>query len=265
MTFPFVRCNCDESLTMYVLLVSLQALDDAGVGLQAALPQLVEIVHHIVVRLRTQMIVRHVTPPRTQLAHKSTNQNTSRISHDVTACSLFARSYTKRKPFNSVIESNSNSYAFEHFLTPLYKGVMILKPDPPPHPPHKLDFCNSAMMLIDGTFFYLERYWIFNRYLRSEWHQSGAVNWYTVLYCCLLLPFFFNIVYLSSSIFLMSCPIIFQFIQSCQTGFAVRITYIVYSNCTFGHTLNTVYCFLFTLFFYRTLSHCNVAQEFPSG
>ena len=38
-------------LTVYILLVSLQALDDAGVRLQAAFPQLVQVVHHVVVRL----------------------------------------------------------------------------------------------------------------------------------------------------------------------------------------------------------------------
>uniref|UniRef100_A0A0E9SG88 Uncharacterized protein n=1 Tax=Anguilla anguilla TaxID=7936 RepID=A0A0E9SG88_ANGAN len=34
-----------------VLLVSLQALDDAGVGLQTAFPELVQVVHHVVIRL----------------------------------------------------------------------------------------------------------------------------------------------------------------------------------------------------------------------
>lgn len=43
-------CVC--VLTVDVLLVSLQALDDAGVSLQAALPQLVQVVHHVVVRLK---------------------------------------------------------------------------------------------------------------------------------------------------------------------------------------------------------------------
>ena len=41
-----------SSLTVDILLVPLQALDDPGVGLQAALPQLVEIVHHVIVRLK---------------------------------------------------------------------------------------------------------------------------------------------------------------------------------------------------------------------
>ena len=40
-------------LTVHVLLVPLQALDDAGVRLQTALPQLIQVVHHVVVRLHT--------------------------------------------------------------------------------------------------------------------------------------------------------------------------------------------------------------------
>ena len=48
-------CVCQHaSLTVNVFLVPLQALYDAGVGFKAALPQLVQIIHHIVVRLQTQ-------------------------------------------------------------------------------------------------------------------------------------------------------------------------------------------------------------------
>lgn len=49
---PRTDCPCVCVLTVDVLLVSLQALDDPGVSLQAALPQLVQVVHHVVVRLK---------------------------------------------------------------------------------------------------------------------------------------------------------------------------------------------------------------------
>lgn len=45
----------DEILTMDVFLVSLQPLDDAGVRFQAALPQLVQVIHHVVVGLEKAM------------------------------------------------------------------------------------------------------------------------------------------------------------------------------------------------------------------
>jgi len=39
---------------MNVFLVSLQSLDDASVSFQAALPQLVQVIHHVIVRLEQQ-------------------------------------------------------------------------------------------------------------------------------------------------------------------------------------------------------------------
>lgn len=53
-------------LTVHVLLVSLEALDDARVGLQAALPQLVQVIHHVIVGLRTHTGTGHpsVQPSR---------------------------------------------------------------------------------------------------------------------------------------------------------------------------------------------------------
>lgn len=45
-------CYMFMSLTVYVLLVAFQALDDPGVRLQTALPQLIQVVHHIIVRLK---------------------------------------------------------------------------------------------------------------------------------------------------------------------------------------------------------------------
>lgn len=42
----------DRVLTVHVFLVSLQSLDDASVSFQAALPQLVQVIHHVVVRLQ---------------------------------------------------------------------------------------------------------------------------------------------------------------------------------------------------------------------
>lgn len=38
-------------LTVYILLVSLQTLNDAGVCLQTAFSQLIQIIHHIIIRL----------------------------------------------------------------------------------------------------------------------------------------------------------------------------------------------------------------------
>lgn len=55
-----IHCSQEEEptsvwfmcLTVHVLLVALQALDDPGVRLQTALPQLVQVVHHVIVRLK---------------------------------------------------------------------------------------------------------------------------------------------------------------------------------------------------------------------
>lgn len=39
---------------MHIFLVSFQSLDDASVSFQAALPQLIQVIHHIIVRLKRQ-------------------------------------------------------------------------------------------------------------------------------------------------------------------------------------------------------------------
>lgn len=44
----------DRELTVHVFLVSLQSLDDASVSFQAALPQLIQVIHHVIVGLEKQ-------------------------------------------------------------------------------------------------------------------------------------------------------------------------------------------------------------------
>lgn len=48
------RPHQDTVLTMHIFLVSFQSLDDASVSFQAALPQLIQVIHHIIVRLKRQ-------------------------------------------------------------------------------------------------------------------------------------------------------------------------------------------------------------------
>ena len=43
-----------RTLTVHVFLVSFQALNDASVGLQTAFPELVQVIHHVIVRLSPQ-------------------------------------------------------------------------------------------------------------------------------------------------------------------------------------------------------------------
>lgn len=56
---PFVTSGTetpqeDRVLTVHVFLVSLQSLDDASVSFQAALPQLIQVIHHVIVGLERQ-------------------------------------------------------------------------------------------------------------------------------------------------------------------------------------------------------------------
>lgn len=55
---------------MHIFLVSLQSLNDARVSFQAALPQLIQVIHHIVVRLKGSR-----RAPRQQCPQQSTQSS----------------------------------------------------------------------------------------------------------------------------------------------------------------------------------------------